>query len=228
MRATVRAEAEQLEHAVLRHRHGGLPGDELGAESARPGRGRRVAPAAAARVAERHGGGVARADEIDRSGGGPKSARRARGTRIWRVLRGGGAPRPGRGRLVAYEALPAAVWDIGGAALFALRSTARQRAGIAQAARMHAKAPLGTAAEFVPDAAAKQAAASAELRRAIDLFARPQLERLVRLHADGDRRRSCRAPSRRRARIPPAVPARACPWRAPRDARAVRHRGSAP
>ena len=39
------------------------------------------------------------------------------------------------------------------------------------------------AAEFVPDAATKQAAASLELRRAIDAFARPHLERLVRLHA---------------------------------------------
>jgi hypothetical protein len=88
---------------------------------------------------------------------------------------------PSRGRLVDYEALPAAVWDIV-APHFSLPVDARQRAGIAQAAHMHAKARLGQSAKFVPDAAAKQAAASAALRRAIDLFARPQLERLVRLH----------------------------------------------
>ena len=88
---------------------------------------------------------------------------------------------PRRGRLVDYEALPAAVWDMV-APHFSLPVDAGQQAGIAQAAHMHAKARLGQRAEFVPDAAAKQAAASAELRRAIDLFARPQLERLVRLH----------------------------------------------
>jgi hypothetical protein len=88
---------------------------------------------------------------------------------------------PRRGRLVDYETLPAAVWDMV-APHFSLPVDARQRAGIAQAAHMHAKARLGQRAEFVPDAAAKQAAASAELHRAIDLLARPQLERLVRLH----------------------------------------------
>lgn len=88
----------------------------------------------------------------------------------------------GRGRLVAYEALPAAVWDVV-ASHFSLAVNARKRADIAQAARAHAKARLGQPAEFVPDAATKQAAASVELRRAIDAFARPHLERLVRLHA---------------------------------------------
>ena len=94
----VRAEAEQLEHAVLRHRDGGLPGDELGAESARSGRGRRVAPAAAARMAQRHDGGVARPDRDHGAGGWPGVTRRARGTRVWRVLRGGGTPRPETGQ----------------------------------------------------------------------------------------------------------------------------------
>ena len=88
----------------------------------------------------------------------------------------------GRGRLVAYEALPAAVWDTV-APHFSLPVDSRQRAGMAQAARMHAKAPLGSSREFAPDAATKQATASPELRQAIDAFARPQLERLVKLHA---------------------------------------------
>ena len=89
---------------------------------------------------------------------------------------------PRRGRLVDYEALPAAVWDMV-APHFSLPVDSRQRAGMAQAARMHAKAPLGSSREFAPDAATKQATASPELRRAIDAFARPQLERLVKLHA---------------------------------------------
>ena len=44
--------------------------------------------------------------------------------------------------------------------------------------------PIGTVAEFTSDVAAKQDAASPELRRAIDSLARPQLERLMQLHAD--------------------------------------------
>jgi hypothetical protein len=87
-----------------------------------------------------------------------------------------------RGRLVAYEALPAAVWDTV-APHFSLPVDARQRVSIAQAARMNAKARLGSSREFAPDTATKQAAASTELRRAVDAFARPHLERLVRLHA---------------------------------------------
>lgn len=87
-----------------------------------------------------------------------------------------------RGRLVDYEALPAAVWERV-APHFSLPVDARQRAEIEQAARMNAKAPLGSSREFAPDAATKQAVASIELRRAIDRFARPYLERLVRLHA---------------------------------------------
>jgi hypothetical protein len=88
----------------------------------------------------------------------------------------------GRGRLVAYEALPAAVWETV-APHFSLPVDARQRAAIAQAARMNTKAPLGSSREFAPDTATKQATASPELRRAIDAFARPHLERLVRHHA---------------------------------------------
>ena len=88
---------------------------------------------------------------------------------------------PGRGRLVYYEALPAAVWETV-APHFSLPVDARQRAEIERSARMNVKAPLGSSREFAPDAATKQAVASLELRRAIDSFVRPRLERLVRLH----------------------------------------------
>jgi hypothetical protein len=87
-----------------------------------------------------------------------------------------------RGRLVAYEALPAAVWDTV-AAHFSLKVDARQQARMTHAARTHAKAPPGGCRQFAPDSATKHATASPELRRAIDAFARPHLERLVRLYA---------------------------------------------
>jgi hypothetical protein len=87
-----------------------------------------------------------------------------------------------RGRLVPYESLPAAVWEIV-APQFALTIDPAHRDRIAEAARRHAKAPIGTVAEFTSDTAAKRDAASVELRRAIDSLARPQLERLMQLHA---------------------------------------------
>ena len=89
----------------------------------------------------------------------------------------------GRGRLVPYGSLPEAVWRIV-APHFSLSTDAPQRDRIAEAARRHAKAPIGTAAEFTSDIAAKQDAASPELRQAIDSLARPHLERLMLLHAD--------------------------------------------
>jgi len=88
-----------------------------------------------------------------------------------------------RGRIVRYEALPAAVWDTV-APHFSLSVDDQQRNRMAEAARINSKAPVGKATEFSSDAATKQAAASAALRLAIDTFARPQLERLVRLHAE--------------------------------------------
>ena len=94
---------------------------------------------------------------------------------------------PERGRLVGYEALPAAVWDIV-APHFSLQVDPSHREQIADVARRHAKAALGTVAAFKPDIASKQGAASAQLRHAIDLLARPQLERLLRRHADTMRR----------------------------------------
>jgi hypothetical protein len=89
---------------------------------------------------------------------------------------------PRRGRLVRYETLPAAVWEIV-APHFSQSIDDRQRERMAQAARINAKAPVGKIAEFSSDAATKQTAASPALRQAIDAFARPPLERLERLHA---------------------------------------------
>jgi hypothetical protein len=88
---------------------------------------------------------------------------------------------------VAYESLPAAVWDIV-APHFSLSVDVQQRQQIADGARRHAKAAIGASAEFKSDVARKQEAASAQLRRAIDALARPQLERLLRLHAATMRR----------------------------------------
>lgn len=88
----------------------------------------------------------------------------------------------GHGKLVPYESLPAAVWNVV-APHFALSVDAAQRVRMAQEARRQAKAPIGKASEFVSDTALKRRAASPELRRAIDACARPQLQRLVRLHA---------------------------------------------
>ncbi len=92
----------------------------------------------------------------------------------------------GRGRLVHYEALPAAVWEIV-APHFSQSIDDRQRERMAQAARVNAKAPMGKALAFASDAAAKQAAASPALRQAIDAFARPPLQRLESLHAQRGR-----------------------------------------
>jgi hypothetical protein len=95
----------------------------------------------------------------------------------------------GRGRLVHYETLPAAVWEIV-APHFAHSIDDRQRARMAQVARVDAKAPMGKAAEFAGDAATKQAAASPALRQAIEAFARPSLQRLESIHAQRVRVRS--------------------------------------
>jgi hypothetical protein len=87
----------------------------------------------------------------------------------------------GRGKLVPYEALPSAIWEIV-APHFALSIDSRQRNRIADAVRNYSKAKVGMATTFVPDVAMKQAAASDGLRRAIDSFARPPLERLKWFH----------------------------------------------
>ena len=86
-----------------------------------------------------------------------------------------------RGRLVRYETLPAAVWEIV-APHFGIATDSQQRQRMAEAARIDAKAPVGKATDFVRDTAKKQADASAALRQAIDAFARPPLARLEGIH----------------------------------------------
>jgi hypothetical protein len=88
----------------------------------------------------------------------------------------------GQGRLVRYEALPAAVWEFV-APHFSLPIDDLQRERMVQAARINAKAAVGKSAAYASDVARKQAAASAELRLAIEAFARPSLARLEKLHA---------------------------------------------
>ena len=96
---------------------------------------------------------------------------------------------PGRGRLVHYETLPAAVWDVV-APHFSQSIDVPQRELMAQAARIDAKAPVGKEVEFASDAATKQAAATVALRQAVESFARPPLQRLENLHAQRGRVRS--------------------------------------
>ena len=86
---------------------------------------------------------------------------------------------PARGRLVNYATLPAATWEqVAPHFGLAVDDAARQR--MAAAARVDAKAPVARPAAFVEDSAAKQAAATAPLRRAIDALASPGLENLRR------------------------------------------------
>jgi len=82
-----------------------------------------------------------------------------------------------RGRLVEYPALPAAVWQQI-APHFAVPVGEAARGRMEEAALRQAKAPVDKAAPFTSDAASKQAAASATLRAAIAMHARPALERL--------------------------------------------------
>jgi hypothetical protein len=88
---------------------------------------------------------------------------------------------PPRGRLVPYTSLPGAVWQTV-APHFSLAIDDEQRRRMTETARADAKAPLGKTATFGSDVAAKQAAASTELRRAVEAFARPRLAELERLH----------------------------------------------
>ena len=81
------------------------------------------------------------------------------------------------GQLVEYPDLPAAVWEsVAPRFSMSVSSVARER--MAQAATRHAKASAGSATPFVADSAAKQGAATAALREAVDAYARPALERL--------------------------------------------------
>lgn len=83
-----------------------------------------------------------------------------------------------RGKLVRYEMLQEAVT---GPLLshFNLPADEDARRRMALSFTRYAKAPLGRSAAFAPDAAAKQAAASKDLREAIETIARPALDRLL-------------------------------------------------
>jgi hypothetical protein len=76
------------------------------------------------------------------------------------------------GRLVPYESLPAAVWDVV-APHFSLSMDSTARDDIARAARANAKAPR-EAREFVSDVATKQAAASVNHWRSIHSLTAPR------------------------------------------------------
>jgi hypothetical protein len=89
---------------------------------------------------------------------------------------------PSLGALVDYGSLPGAAWDVVGPR-FGLAIDEPARARMREAAGMNSKAPIGRPQKFATDAADKQAAASDGLRRAIDAFARPALDRLKALHA---------------------------------------------
>lgn len=87
-----------------------------------------------------------------------------------------------RGKLLRYPSLPASVCD-GVAPHFGLAMDDSRRRRMNEAARSDSKAPIAMKGAFAGDAAMKQAAASASLRRAVDRHARPRLARLESLFA---------------------------------------------
>ncbi len=89
---------------------------------------------------------------------------------------------PGRGRLVDYSSLPAAVWETV-APHFSLAADKGVQGHMQAAAAMNSKAPVGRPEKFSADGAAKKAAASAPLCQAIDDLARPAHLRLQSRHA---------------------------------------------
>ncbi|HEX9707945.1 MAG TPA: hypothetical protein VGA24_09945 [Steroidobacteraceae bacterium] len=89
---------------------------------------------------------------------------------------------PRRGRLVPYESLPAAVWEIV-APQYSLSIDGEVRKRMTDAAGRNSKAPLGKDSSFEADSAVKRASSSSELQRAIELFARPRLRELEKRHA---------------------------------------------
>jgi len=89
---------------------------------------------------------------------------------------------PARGKLVDYETLPGAVWSTV-APHFGLTIDAGVQQHMESVSRMHSKSPLGKAAAFTPDSDRKRADAPPALGHAIDLLARPALDRLRARHA---------------------------------------------
>lgn len=84
----------------------------------------------------------------------------------------------GRGKLIRYERLPQTVWQ-SLTPHFGLSADEQLQQRMLETSRQHAKAPLGVAAAFVPDAERKRAAASSELRAAVEVIARPALDRVI-------------------------------------------------
>jgi len=89
---------------------------------------------------------------------------------------------PRRGRLVPYESLPSAVWEII-APHFSIAIDGGTRKRMSDAAGRNSKAPLGRDAKFDGDSASKRAAASSALLQAVEEFARPRLRELERLYS---------------------------------------------
>ncbi|MGE3929479.1 MAG: hypothetical protein AB7G05_04905 [Hyphomonadaceae bacterium] len=84
---------------------------------------------------------------------------------------------PTHGILVSHEELPAASWERA-AAHFGLAADDPALARMQAQSGAYAKAKLGAESAYEPDSEAKRAAATPELRLAIDTIARPALERL--------------------------------------------------
>jgi hypothetical protein len=84
---------------------------------------------------------------------------------------------PARGRLVDYPTLPDAVWSTI-APHFGLTLDPQARTHMELLSRMQSKSSPDKSVPFVEDSAAKRAAASPALARAVTEIARPALDRL--------------------------------------------------
>jgi hypothetical protein len=84
-----------------------------------------------------------------------------------------------RGKIVEYEQLPEAVWDIIGPH-FGFECSEREKQTMISAGKLYSKAAIGTKIEFRPDSAAKRASANDQLKRAAYSYAHPALRRLFR------------------------------------------------
>ena len=94
---------------------------------------------------------------------------------------------PARGRVIAYEDLPGAMWTTIGPHFGCAIDADRQRE-MSLEALGYAKAPVGKAAAFAPDAAAKRAAASPELRRHVDALVRDEMAQVLAAFREGRQR----------------------------------------
>jgi hypothetical protein len=90
----------------------------------------------------------------------------------------------GRGALVAYEALPQAVWNVLGPH-FGLSIGDNLRDRMNAASRTYSKAAPDKPAAFIPDDEKKRAAASPALLQAIEAYARPEFAWLLESSPDG-------------------------------------------